>query len=100
MTHLDWRPLLTSRDRSFVVKGHELAQALIPDTQSRFALVEVRCLDAEGNLDVRYRVRDAATVSDDEVRRCVRPKVVFEGDYDDCLRFARERILDEGLAAH
>jgi len=87
---LEWSPLTTSRDPGFMVKGTELAQAIVPGTRSRFAIVEVRALGADRMPDVTYRVRDAETVSDADVRAGKRPAVVFHGDYDACVAYCRE----------
>lgn len=62
-----WRSLLTSRDTKFMVKGHALAVTLY-GPQSRFAVYEVRTLDADGNCGVAYRVHDAHKITDAEVR--------------------------------
>lgn len=58
------------------VKGTELAQAIVPHTQSRFAVCETVALDGDGNHTTVYRLRDAHTVSDADIRNCVRPKIV------------------------
>lgn len=73
---LEWRSLPYERSK-FLVVGTEIAAAFVPGTLSRFAIVEIRGyprLDGPG--DVYYAVRDAATVSDDDVRAGKRAKVV------------------------
>jgi hypothetical protein len=87
---LNWRPLVTSYDRGYMVKGTELSQAIVPDTLSRFAIVEVRTYDADRNSDVTFRIRDAATVTDEQVRNGERPAIVFRGSLDDCLRYCEQ----------
>ena len=82
---LHWHPLVTSYDQKFLVKGTELSMAIVPGHRSRFAIIEVRCLDADGHSDRLYRIRDAETVTDDEVRMRVRPHIVFEGGFDEAL---------------
>lgn len=62
-----WRSLLTSRDPKFTVKGHALAVTLY-GPNSRFAVYEVRTLEADGELGIAYRVHDAHRVTDAEVR--------------------------------
>lgn len=84
---LNWQTITGSLDPRYMVKGTELAQAILPGNHCRFALVEVRCYDADRNSDVTYRVRDAETVTDAEVKSGTRPRVVFEGSYDDALKF-------------
>lgn len=63
----NWRSLLTHRDHNFTVKGHALAVTLY-GPQSRFAVYEVRTLDADRNLSCAYQVRDAEAVTDAQVR--------------------------------
>lgn len=62
-----WRSLLDSRSPQFLVKGHALAVTLY-GPQSRFAVYEVRMIEADGYVGVRYRVHDAWKVTDAEVR--------------------------------
>lgn len=73
---LSWQPLPYRQDR-FFVRGTELAVAIVPGTLSRFAVYETRgAPDAGQPGDVFYAVRDAATVSDDDVRNGRRPAIV------------------------
>lgn len=62
-----WRSLLNSRDPKFTVKGHALAVTLYGPA-SRFAVYEVRTLEADGELGIAYRVHDAHRITDAEVR--------------------------------
>jgi hypothetical protein len=62
-----WRVLRTSQDPKFLVKGYDLAVTLY-GPQSRFAVYEVRTLDAERLPSIAYRVHDAERVTDAEVR--------------------------------
>jgi hypothetical protein len=83
-TKFDWRSLMDSRDPKFLVKGSELSQTIVPHTQSRFAIVETRCIESDGQLGVMYRVRDADTVTDAQIKEGKRPAIVhhtntFEG---------------------
>lgn len=71
----DWETVTTYRDPRFLVKGVELAFTVC-GAQMRFAICEHRAMTAEGEPSVIYRVRDAETVSDAEVKHGLRPKVV------------------------
>ena len=89
---LFWRSLCGPYDPKLLVKGTELSVALT-GKNSRFAIYEVRSRDADGNADLTYRVRDAETVSDDDVKNGVRPKIVFRSDdLEDCLNFIRKNV--------
>lgn len=81
-----WTPAL---DAKWLVKGTVLTTAYVPGTHHRFLLEEVRALEADGSHTVLYRLRDAATVSDADVRagRYSKP-VCHSYDLDECLRFA------------
>lgn len=72
-----WKTLIPSHEPKHRVKGSELEQALCGQN-SRFALISVRCYDTEGHSDLRYRLRDASTISDIEVEESRRPKIVAE----------------------
>ncbi len=88
---LTWRTLIPSHDPRFMVKGTELSCALF-GLHLRFALIEVRCYDADGSADRKYRVRDATLVSDDDLRAGKRSPIVWEGpDYEAALRMV-ERL--------
>jgi len=83
---LQWHSL-KYKPEQFFVKGTELNQALA-GANKRYALIEVRCYDKDRNPELLYRVRDAATVSDEQVLNGVRPKVVFESlNYDEALNY-------------
>lgn len=91
MVMLTWRTIVSSRDPKYTVKGTELACAAVPNTMHRFAVYEVRTLEADGGLGVKYRIRDAQTVTDSEVRAGVRPRIVFENLLEDeCLHWCEE----------
>lgn len=75
MITLEWRPLAYPAGRD-LVKGTELASAFVPDTLHRFAVVETRAIDAEGLPCLIYRLRDAETITDSEVREGVKPRVI------------------------
>lgn len=97
---LFWHSLDYPRDKFFVV-GTELSQAVVPETLHRFVIVEVRTMDSERQPDLRYSVRDALTVSLDDVRAGGRPRQVASfSDPDQAERWARARVLwDENLDA-
>lgn len=89
---LNWKS--TNYDQSkFFHKGTELAVALCGG-YSRFQICETRIMtnDTEYPYDLDYRVRDAATVSDAEVREGKRPEVVASfSDLDEAIAFCMER---------
>ena len=89
---LNWRTVTHSQSSKFLVKGTELSNAIVPGTSSRFQLCEIRSYDADKNADRRYAVRDAATVSDEDVRNGVRPRIVKWFDDD---RAAQEWCLTQ-----
>lgn len=76
MVALDWVVVTPAPPR---VKGHETAYAYVPGSHCRFAIYEVWAWNGE-YLYTRYRVRDAATVSDAQLREGKRSAVVWEGD--------------------
>ena len=65
---LDWRTIRNSRDPKFMVKGHELESCIPSGFLSRFRIVSVRTYDVDRYADVFYRVYDAETVTDADVR--------------------------------
>ena len=73
-----WRTLIGSANPKFMVKGHELAVTLYGDN-ARFSVSEVRVIEADGYCGTRYRVRDAHTVTDAEVRAGKSSQVVADG---------------------
>ena len=87
---LYWRT--TNYDRSrFLVDGTELATAIVPGTLSRYQLCEIRCRGKGGHPDRRIAVRDAATVSDEDVRNGKRPRIAA---WFDTVDEAIERIVE------
>jgi hypothetical protein len=88
MSPLNWRTVTNERDSRFMVKGTELSRAIIPGFNSRFMLYDVRCYvwcDASqrNEADRTYCIRDAATVSDEQVRDGVRPAIVWRGESEE-----------------
>jgi hypothetical protein len=81
---LEWRSLPYEHSKFFVV-GTEIAAAYVSGTLSRFAIIETRGhpRTEDGKSvpgDVYYRVRDAATVRDEQVRAGKRAEVVARFD--------------------
>ena len=95
---LDWRTIVPSREPAHMVRGTELEVCFPAGFLSRFAIYSVRTVQwirdrdhwngGYGEYDVRYRVRDAFTVSDADVKAGVRPKI-----------FGEYATLDDALAA-
>ena len=91
---LEWRTL-PYEPSQYLVVGTEIAAAFVPGTLSRFVIIETRGYPRKENGrtvagDVYYRVSDAATVTDDEVREGKRAEVVarFDG-VDEALEWCR-----------
>lgn len=91
MTRLDWRSTAESSGPRALIKGTELARAIVPGTHSRFQICAVRAWDEVSSTMTGevYQIRDAATVSDAQVRDGIRSKVVaIFGDQDEAIKFA------------
>lgn len=73
---LDWRTVCPSNDRKHLVKGTELESCIPPGFASRFRIASVRTYDADRNADALYRVYDAETVNDAQVREGILPASV------------------------
>jgi hypothetical protein len=75
---LSWRTVTHSQSDRFLVAGTELSKAIVPGTLSRFQLCEIRTYDRGEDFPHgrRYAIRDAATVSDADVREGKRPAIV------------------------
>lgn len=74
-----WKEVVSSRSPECLVKGIELA-TLVCGPLSRFQICAHRVYDAEGFADEAYRVRDAHTVTDAQVKEGVRPEIVARFD--------------------
>lgn len=86
---LSWRTVTPSTDPKFMINGTELSVAIIPDTLSRFAVYEVRVWRSEHDFDRQYLLRDAHTVSDDDLRSGKRPAVIGRyGDFEEAIAAA------------
>lgn len=82
MSALRWRTVTGKRDSRFLVRGTELATAVVPGCSHRFVLCEIRAYPS-GNYaepDRAYCVRDAHGVTDAQVRERVRPPIVARFD--------------------
>jgi hypothetical protein len=78
---LNWRNITPVGNPKFWVRGTELNNALC-GPQSRYQICEIRVYDKDRNADRAYTVRDAATVTDEEVKQGIRPKIVANFDDD------------------
>lgn len=78
-----WRPVTPSNHPKFLVNGTELSNYIVPGTRARYQLCEIRTRSADGFPDRKYAVRDAATVSDDDVREGKRSQIVAWFAYED-----------------
>lgn len=94
---LDWKTLVPSNDPRHLTRGTEIEACRPEGFASRFAIYSVRTVEREwieerrmwaSVFDVRYRVRDAETVTLEQVKQGVRPAV-----------FGEFATLDEALAA-
>ena len=80
---LNWQPLTPSNSPKFMVKGTELNQAVCRLHNSRYAIVEVRTYDVNRQADRGYSIRDAATISDEDIKNGKRPKQIAFFHYED-----------------
>lgn len=78
-----WRNVTPSNDSRFMVQGTELNNMIVPGLHARYQLCEIRSYDAKRMPDRRYAVRDAATVTDEQVREGKRSQIVAWFDYED-----------------
>jgi hypothetical protein len=88
---LDWRTLSKSNDPKHLVRGTEIESCIPPGFLSRFRIVSVRTVNRSGKFveyDCKYRVYDAGTVTDAEVKEGIAPKSIGEfATLDDALKF-------------
>lgn len=75
---LDWRTVTHSQSDRFMVRGTELSKAIVPGTLSRFQICEMRTYDRDDQFPHgrNYAIRDAATVTDAQIREGKRPAIV------------------------
>lgn len=91
--NLDWVYDVDFLDRRSDIRGTVLAHAYWPGTHSRFLVEEVRTRvqhptrqnDTVGGST--FRLRDAATVSDDQIRAGGRSQVVASGTLEELSQF-------------
>ncbi len=76
MSDVNWKVIRDHRDPHFMVKGYVLAQAIYPDSGHRFMIEEVRAMNADRSMGIRYYIRDAHTVSDVDLKAGIRSRVV------------------------
>lgn len=72
-----WRTVTHSQSDKFMVRGTELSVMIVPGTLSRFQLCEMRTYDRTDPFPYgrNYAVRDAATVTDEQIREGKRPAI-------------------------
>jgi hypothetical protein len=84
-----WKSITPSNSPKYMVKGTEL-NYMFAGVNSRYAIVEVRSYDKDRNADRSYIIRDAYTVSDEDIKNGVRPKIVARFDFeDDALKYCQ-----------
>ncbi len=87
---MEWRTICPSNDPKHLIRGTELESCIPPGFLSRFRIVSVRTVNRKHSSEVlggryleydcRYRVYDAATVTDAEVRAGITPRSIGEFD--------------------
>ena len=93
--NLQWHQIVKSTDSGYLVSGTELASAYVPNTLSRFKIYEIRGRWKDGYADTTYVVRDAETITMDDIKNGNRPHIVFRNpDLEKCLGFVK-KVLDE-----
>ena len=93
---LQWRSLVSDRSHQFLQSGVELAAAFVPGTSHRFQLCEIRIATRDGQIMVPDRevvVRDAANVSDADIREGIRPKIIGRfASADEAIAFCMKEL--------
>lgn len=85
---LEWRTPSDYDPSRVMIKGTRLAVAIYPRFNSRFAIRSVRAYDADRQSTELFHVADASTVNDEQVKRGIEPKVVFQSfDLDEIFAF-------------
>lgn len=85
-----WKPITPSNSPKFMVKGTEL-NYMLAGANSRYAIVEVRSYNKDRNADRNYIIRDAHTVSDEDIKNGIRPKIVARFEFeDDALDYCKK----------
>ena len=89
---LFWNTVTSSYRPNYYTKGTVLSVAYVPGTLARFAVEEVRAYDAEGQPTTVYRVRDAETITDEEIVAGKLPAIVYRADDPDtCVEWVRKQ---------
>jgi len=84
-----WKSITPSNSPKYMVMGTEL-NYMLAGVNSRYAIVEVRSYDKDRNADRLYIIRDAHTVSDEDIKNGVRPKIVARFNFeDDALKYCQ-----------
>ena len=88
---MEWVTVTSARNHPscrFLVKGTVLARAVVPGTLGRYVVESVRSYpDGTGGFPGEtFRLRDADTVTDDEVRDGVAPRAVLTGTEEEIER--------------
>ena len=87
---LNWKSITPSNSPKFMVTGTELNQAIVPGFNGRYAIVEVRRYDEDRHADRGYSIRDAETISDEDIRNGKKPKQIAYFKYeDDAINFIK-----------
>lgn len=101
MSALNWQNVTPSNSPKFLVRGTELNRAIVPGTLSRFQVCELRTVSrsTEGlDYDREYVLRDAATVTLEQVAAASRPAIVgrfptLDAALDAALKWASDASL-------
>lgn len=103
---LNWRSVCNSREPAYEKAGTVIDVAIVPRTLSRFQIKAVRktryvqtkfAQDGMGyvELDCRFEVADAETVTLADVRDGIEPKTVFKSDdLNDALAFCQQYMME------
>lgn len=97
----NWKTIIPSNDPAHLVRGTEIEYSIPDGFHSRFALYSVRTSqrvkDADHwqggyiSYDLRYRVRDAALITDAETREGKRPPIACEfATLDECEAWIKD----------
>lgn len=98
----NWRTLVPSNEPAHLKRGTEIDYSIPNGYHCRFALYSVRTSQyikdpdhIDGgyiSYDLRYRVRDAALISDAETREGKRPPIACEfATLDECEQWIRQQ---------
>jgi hypothetical protein len=92
---LEWKTITPSNHHRYMVVGCEIDQAIVPNCLSRYAIVMVRRYDSERNADLGYSIRDANTITDEDIRNGKRPKQIAYFLYEDeAIEFIKKLLTE------